>query len=55
MKNTKEKKPNRFSRTFQKDDARHYIVYAELCKLKIENPYQIAEIIIQALRESKLL
>lgn len=49
------KKVKRFSRAFRKDDARHYVIYSELCKLKVQNPYQVAEIILDSLKESKLL
>ena len=45
----------RFSRSFDKDDARHYVVYTHLCKAKVQFPFLRAEEIIQALKDSRLL
>jgi hypothetical protein len=53
-KQMKKKQVKRFNKAFCKDDARHYIIYAELSKMKIDSPYQRAEIILGALKETKL-
>lgn len=49
-----EKGKKRFSRVFAKDDARHYVIYSELSKMKIDSPFLRAEVIMDALKAAKL-
>ena len=48
------KTKKRYSNAFREDDARHYVIYSELCKMKIDSPFLRAEIILQALKDANI-
>lgn len=50
----KEEGKKRFSRAFSKDDARHYVIYAALSKMKIDTPFLRADVILEDLKEANL-